>query len=162
MSGSCHCPLSQPEKLRVKFRVQGPSPVAGVATKGGWPAGTEERLGIFGTGSRLCLELQGCLWKWSHALRQAALGEELWMGFPSPRLSFPICKWKGQVTWSPSSAVPARGPSWPSLLPTLGSQSHLVVTASVLCRPQQGLLLGVTFCGSATWAACFCQWGKIE
>ena len=48
----------------MKFRVQGPSPVAGVATKGGLAAGTEERLGIFGTGSRLCLELQGCLWRW--------------------------------------------------------------------------------------------------
>lgn len=112
---------------------------------------------------------QGCAWSsraasggGSHGLRQAALGEGLWIAFPSPRLSCPICKWKGQVTWSPSSAVPACGPSWPSLLPTLGSQSHLVVTASVLCRPRQGLLLGVPFCGSATWAACFCQWDKIE
>ena len=84
------------------------------------------------------------------------------MGFPSPCLSFPSCKGKGRVTWSPSSATPARGPSWPSLPPTLGRQSHPAVTASVLCSRRKGLLLGVTLCGSAAWAACFCQWGKTE
>lgn len=39
----------------MKLRVQGPSPVAGVATRGGWAARMEEPLSIFGTGSRLGL-----------------------------------------------------------------------------------------------------------
>ena len=52
----------------MKLRVQGLLPVAGVATRGGWAARTEERLGIFGMGSRLGLELQGCLWRWGSCL----------------------------------------------------------------------------------------------
>ena len=134
----------------------------------GWPPGVAGQHAQKSTSASL---EWGQGWAWSsraasggggHALRQAACGEGLWMGFPSPCLSFPICKWKGQVTWSPSSATPVRGPSWPPLPPTLGCQSHPAVTASVLCRRRKGLLLGMTLCGSAAWAACFCQWGKTE
>lgn len=158
LSGSCRCPLSQPEKLRVKLTCPGPY-ASGCCGHQGWLGGTHGRAprhlwnGVkAGPGAPGAASGGG-----GHALRQAACGEGPWMGFPSRASASPSVNGRarahGQLCDScpwPLLAISAPDP-WPSVPPSC---------YCVLCRPRKGLLLGGTLCEVSNLGSVFLAVGQ--